>query len=397
MVKKYALIGQNINYSYSKLIHDYLINHYNLAATYELVNVNELDEALLTQYDGCNITIPFKETVLAYAQARSGLGMINTIVKKNDKLHGYNTDLEGFVYLLNNSKLHKMLKELKTIVILGNGATSKMIQAYFKDKMIKVVSRTQTAYNYAMLDTLKADLLINTTPVGMNEDKSLVADHQLYQFKAVIDLNYNPLNSKLKRQANEAKIPFVNGLDMLLVQALKAFELWHGINAMGLLETIKKEVLLQSQKKLALIGFSLSGKTTLIKRYHGVDLDELIALEYGPIATLLKQRRFRERESQVLKEVVVKDTKLLACGGGIVLDANNMQLLRDYLIIYVKESKSVIKQRLARNERPLLKNKEDFNKMYYQRRKLYERYANITLNYEESEAFINEFCHRNKD
>jgi shikimate dehydrogenase len=396
-LKTFALIGKQISYSYSKIIHEYLINYFKIDATYELISIDNINNELLNEYDGCNITIPYKEEVTTLVDNQSNLKMINTILNKDHHLLGYNTDLAGFDYLINNSLIKKILPDIKTIVILGSGATSKMIQYYFKDKDIKIISSHKSNYTYDMLDDIKGDLLINTTPVGMNEYQSLLKDKHLYNYHTVIDLNYNPLNSKLKYQANLANTYYINGLDMLIVQAIKAFEIWHNINAMFLVEDIKKEILLQTQHKIALIGFPLSGKTTLIKEFNGIDLDEEIIKEYGSIDTLIKKKEFRIKESIILNNLINKNTKLLACGGGIVLNSDNMVLLKDYLIIYVKESKYLLKKRMENNYRPLLTNKNSFDKMYYKRKKLYEKYASITMNYEQTKEFLNEFKKRNKN
>ena len=390
-MKKYGLIGQCLDYSYSKYIHDYLIEKYDLEASYDLIEVANLNRALLLKYDGLGITIPYKETVLEFLDENKDNLVCNTIVNKDGYLEGYNTDLVGFAYLVKKLNLRKIEK----IVILGSGATSKLVQHYFKDKETIIISRSGPI-TYDNLKELKADLLVNTTPVGMKENVSLLNEAYLSNYSGIIDLNYNPINSKLALDCAKQDIPFIGGLDMLLKQALKQFELWHGIKT-NIFEykEVKMMVLSKIKPKVALIGLSLSGKTTLVKKYGGIDLDEAIEAKYQEsITKMLTDKTFRLRETIALEEVVNKDNQLIACGGGIMLDHKNMELLKDYLIIHLDIDFNVLIDRLDNNQRPLIKSETDLLFMKQSREKLYRKYANIEMDQDEIEVFLNEISNR---
>jgi len=387
-MKKYGLIGKKLNYSYSKIIHDFLIAEYSVNATYDLIELESINKDILLEYDGLNVTIPYKEEVLQYLDDNIAKMPVNTIMKIHTQLIGYNTDIDGFEYLVKNIKI----ADINKVVILGSGASSKMIQAYFKDKEVIVVSRDDKVNNYQNLKNLHADLLINTTPIGVNEYASPINEEYLTNFHGIIDLNYNPINSKLALDCRKNDINFIGGLDMLLKQAVKSFQIWHGfIVDNNTYQRLKAHVLSQTQPKIALIGLSLSGKTTIIKKYHGVDLDEEIESKYQEnITNMLENNVFRERETIILKELVNGNKKLVACGGGIVLKHENMELLKDYLIIHLTADIETLKERLSNEKRPLIQDEKQLIEMNNERQKLYKKYANIELNQEELEGFLNE-------
>ncbi|MEG0686902.1 MAG: shikimate kinase, partial [Erysipelotrichales bacterium] len=277
------------------------------------------------------------------------------------------------------------------VMILGSGASSKLVQQYFKDKEIIIISRSDEYYNYNNIDLFSADLLVNTTPIGMNEDKSPLND--VSNYKGIIDLNYNPLNSKLKMQALKANIPFVGGIDMLVVQAIKSFEIWHCINiSESVYQEVLLEVLLKLNNKIVLIGMPLSGKTTLVKRYNGVDLDAYVEEnEQESIDRLLSNNVFREKENYYLKDLIQKDTLLIACGGGIVENIDNIILLKDYLIIYLEVPLDILKDRLAFSRRPLLKNIDELEKTYHRRKDKYINSANLIFDYNDVLVVLDKF------
>jgi shikimate dehydrogenase len=389
-MKHYGLIGKKLSYSYSKLIHDYLIKEFKLEAKYELVETAILSRQLLEGYDGLNVTIPYKEAVLSYLDSNDDKMPVNTIVNHKGKLYGYNTDIDGFTYLLN--KLNLNIEEVTSVVVLGSGASSKMIQQYFKDKKVVVISRKDKYFNYDLIPNLKADLLINATPVGMNEERSPITERYLTNFKAVIDLNYNPMNSKLALASRKHNLEFIGGLDMLIVQALKAFELWHEIKVSNeLIGKVRKYLLTKIQPKVAIIGLSLSGKSTIVRKFQGLDLDDYLEEENRQtIAEMIENQTFRDKETIALAEAIDNGSQLIACGGGIILKHENMELLKDYLIIHLKEDINVLIERLNNEVRPLLKDKTDLIEMAESRRNSYSKYANLELNYTELEDFLNE-------
>ncbi|MDF9867208.1 shikimate dehydrogenase [Bacilli bacterium PM5-3] len=387
-MKKYGLIGKKLDYSYSKIIHDELIKSYDFQANYQLIETNSINRELLEKYDGLNITIPYKEEVLNYIDKNVDKLPCNTIVNRDNQLFAYNTDIYGFDFLV--KKLGVL--NIEKVVILGSGASSKLIQHYFKDKEVIVISRSSETNNYSNLKKINADLLVNATPVGMNEYISPINEEYLSNFKAVIDLNYNPINSKLALDCAKHNITFVGGIDMLLVQAIKSFELWHNVIVNRFdAKKIKLKLLAKINQKIAFVGLSLSGKTTLVKKYNGIDLDEAIEKKYNEdIDKMIDNGNFRKRETSVLKELVNENYQLIACGGGIVLNHENMELLKDYLIVHLQVDIDVLIERFISNPRPLIKSQKQLLMMNEKRKELYQKYADIELNKKEAEEFLDE-------
>jgi Shikimate 5-dehydrogenase len=386
-MKKYGLLGKTLTYSYSKIIHEYLFQEYNIAATYDLIETNEITAEMIKQYDGMNVTIPYKETITKFlVENNSPIHVCNTIIKNENDFIGYNTDIDGFQFLLEKINV----QNIETVVILGNGATSKMCQAIFADKKLFVVSRGKTEYTSKDISKLTADLLINCTPVGMNEYNSLLSNEDVVNFRGIIDLNYNPINSKLAYQAQLAKIPFVNGLYMLIVQAVKAFEIWNDVTIpTTIIEKLYQYICFTAFDKVALIGMPFSGKTTMINKFSGYDLDDIIVASTGcTISELFEQNRFREEETAALKHAIEKELPLLALGGGTILKSENIELLKDYLLVFLDEPLEVLKKRVDFTTRPLIKQISDLETLYETRYPLYNQVANIAVSGGELEYYL---------
>lgn len=388
-MKKYGLVGKNLKYSHSKFIHEYLIDYYNIDATYDLIEIPAFNKDVLYRYDGLNITIPYKQDVIEFLDLnKSKINAINTILNIDNKLTGYNTDIDGFALLVEKLALN----DIKKIVILGSGATSLMVKEYFKNKEIVVVSRSSDLYNYENIDNLSADLLVNTTPVGMSEYVSPVDEKLLINYRGVIDLNYNPFNSKLSNDCKKNNVKFINGLYMLIKQACNAFEIWHDLKIENnLIEKIYNKLLFKNNKKIALMGMPLSGKTRITRKYGGCDLDEEIISTFNEsIEQMLKNNTFRDRETVVLEKLVKENKSLIALGGGCILKHQNVEILKDYLLVYLKVDLEVLFKRLEFSHRPLLKSKEDLKKTYENRKNLYNKYANVILTKKDLEELLNE-------
>ncbi|GBU10983.1 hypothetical protein AwErysi_05990 [Erysipelotrichaceae bacterium] len=389
-MRKYGLVGKKLSYSYSKIIHTFLIEYYNLSAVYDLIEVDFIDSKLLAQYDGLNITIPYKADVIPFLQKNlSPIAAVNTILKNGDELIGYNTDIIGFSYLV--EKL--AITDIKKIVILGSGASSKMVAHFFADAEIIVISRNHPQYNYEYLQTITADLLINTTPVGMDAYDSPIPSELLTHYRGIIDINYNPLNSKLGMDAKKQNIPYINGLYMLIIQAVRAFEIWFELSVdPSVVEEIYYHICFLTHPKIALIGMPMSGKTTAITAFFGCDLDDQIIKRSGEkIADMLDRGTFRRAESRTLQALVNEGHKLIALGGGAILNFENLEIIKDYLIIFLNTPLEVLQKRIQTDTRPLLKKKGDLEKLYEKRIPLYKQYANITIETNELEAKLNEY------
>ena len=234
---RYGLIGEKLGHSYSKIIHEKLINkEYNL---FEL-DRNELDTFLKEKnFKGVNVTIPYKSTVIPYLDeiddSAKKIAAVNTIVNHENKLIGYNTDYHGFLYTLEH---HNISIKGEKVIVLGNGGASKAIIAVLQDLQageIIVVGRTirdnTVSFEECYEKHTDGKIIINTTPVGMYPkiDESPLNLETFNSCTHLVDIIYNPAETKLMYQARSKGIYVVNGLEMLVAQAKFAAEYFHGI------------------------------------------------------------------------------------------------------------------------------------------------------------------------
>ncbi len=228
----YGLIGEKLGHSYSKDIHEMLADY-----TYDLcpLTKNEFKEFMEKHnFKAINVTIPYKQDVIPYLdeldENARAIGAVNTIVNKNGKLCGHNTDFSGFLYML---RRHGIDIAGKKCVVLGDGGASKAVVAVLKKlgaREIVIVDVIKTAssitYEECFDKHTDAEFIANTSPVGMYPkcDASPVDLNKFPQCRAVVDVIYNPLETVLISQAKECGMTGVNGLEMLVAQALYAVE-----------------------------------------------------------------------------------------------------------------------------------------------------------------------------
>ncbi|MGL5021648.1 MAG: shikimate kinase, partial [Mycoplasmatales bacterium] len=346
-MKKYGLIGTKLNYSYSKLIHERLGNLMNIEVVYDLIETDELSKINFKEYSGLNITTPFKKEILNYTSScDNSVDIVKCCNTLDEKQKGYNTDVLGFEYLLASISIDISL--IKRIVIMGSGATSQMIQNVFGSD-VECVVLSQKNDSYSNTKKIYGDLLFNTTPLGMGDlvDKIAIDENLIANFKAVIDLNYNPIINKLLYTASKHKIVNANGLDMLIFQAIKAFEIWHDVIVDNeFIKIIKKEILNLTTKGTAIIGMPLSGKShyfanSIKESSQYFDLDDYIEnkidMKIFDYINLNGENKFRDLETECLKEIINNGIKYIACGGGIIERWENRYILKEYQIINISK------------------------------------------------------------
>ena len=228
----YGLIGEKLGHSYSKDIHEMLADY-----TYDLCPLSreEFKEFMEERaFRAINVTIPYKQDVIPFLDSMDNnaraIGAVNTIVNRNGKLEGHNTDFSGFLYMLQK---HGIQIEGKKCVVLGDGGASKAVVAVLKKLgasqiVIVDIIRTESAITYeeCFEKHTDAQFIANTSPVGMYPkcDASPVDLKRFPQCEAVADVIYNPLETKLVAQAKKLGMTGVNGLEMLVAQALYAVE-----------------------------------------------------------------------------------------------------------------------------------------------------------------------------
>lgn len=249
---KYALLGEKLSHSFSPLIHKEIFKDFNIDATYELKEIKKeeikdtLDLLKKGIYNGYNVTIPYKKEVMKYLDIIDDkaleIGAVNTIYCKDGKLIGYNTDYYGFKEEVIYNKIDVLNKEC---FILGTGGASLALNKALKDLGANTyfVSRNPKNSNtisYDELNNKNPYLIVNSTPVGMypNIDSSPIDEKLCQKAKYVMDIIFNPLQTKLLKYANSN----MNGLFMLVGQAIKAEEIWQNKKYNGSIEKLLKRI-----------------------------------------------------------------------------------------------------------------------------------------------------------
>lgn len=377
---KYCLIGKKLGHSYSKVIHSLQGLDYSLVE----IGENELSGFVKEAYDGFNVTIPYKKYIIPLLdfvdEDAKSIGAINTVLRKNGKLYGYNTDVYGMEYAINRANIQI---SGKNVMVLGTGGTSLTARAVCKKmgaKEVFVVSRTGEI-NYLNCYEKDVQIIINTTPVGMYPDiEPSPVDLTKFSFiEGVFDCVYNPIRTSLILQAQKLGIKCSGGLPMLVAQGLKAEEIWLDIKIdKARFEEILSE--LENQKRnIVLIGMPSCGKSTVAKILaeklgrEVVDTDELVFIRQGAKPSELiesyGEEYFRDKESLAVKEASSKQGVIIATGGGAVLREENVICLkRNGVLIYLERSVD----KLIDDDRPLSKNGA-ISRLFAKRKPIYEK------------------------
>ena len=393
---QYGLIGEHLGYSFSKDIHGQLS-----PCAYELRELpREGLDAFLKEapFLGINVTIPYKEAVLPYLswispEARA-IGAVNTIVKRDGRLLGYNTDYTGLKALAAKAGVSFRGRR---VLILGAGGAAKCAHALAMDE--GAVSVTHAVRNprepgQIRLDGLGPDcdgeILVNCTPVGVypEEEKRPTDIRILPCLKGVLDLIYNPLRTNLVLDAQEAGMPAEGGLYMLVAQAVAARALFDGTDR-AFRETTDGvyQNLYKAKCNLVLTGMPSSGKSTLGQLLADktgrrfVDTDSLIPEKAGKSIPQIfaedGEARFRDWESEVIREVSREKGLVIATGGGAVLDWQNVRRLRrNGTILYLQRG---LERLTATADRPLSSDRNALEALFERRKAAYERAAEFTV------------------
>ena len=385
---RFGLLGRKLGHSYSPVIFD-LMGGYR----YDLFEREPEDiEALLRNedFDGLNVTIPYKKEVLQYLDEvdalAARLGSVNTIVKRNGKLYGHNSDYFGFRSLMEQTSIDVTGKK---ILVLGSGGASVTVVAVLEDLGAKpvVISRSGEN-NYSNLERhADAAMIVNTTPVGMypNTGVSPLDVGSFPRLEGVIDVIYNPARTQLLLDAEALGIPAFNGLWMLVGQAKKSAE-WFMDKPLddGLVPQIHR-TLRDRMENIALIGMAGCGKSSvgrLLAKEMGrkfVDADTEIELLAGkPIPQIFTEDgedAFRKLETEVLANLGKQSGLVIATGGGCVTRQRNYPLLRqNSRILWLKREP----ENLPTDGRPLSQ-KTPPAVLYEQRRPLYEAFSDAAV------------------
>ena len=393
-MKKYGCIGKKLAHSFSKEIHEKLADY-----AYDLIELAEEEIAPFFEkkdFAAINVTIPYKQTVIPYldsiSEVAERIGAVNTIVNKDGKLCGYNTDYYGMKALIERIGIDLTGKK---VLVLGTGGTSKTARVVAADlgaAEILTVSRRKTdhyiTYEEAVQEHADANVIINTTPSGMYPDcESRPIDiTEFTQLIGVVDVVYNPLCTNLVLDAKQRGIKAEGGLYMLIMQAVVAVERF--------LDTrIAKEVadrvfasIFASKENVVLTGMPGSGKSTVgkllnIEGFEFVDTDEEIEKRCGcSIKELIQEKgeaHFRALETEVIREVSSMNCRIISTGGGAVLKEENVRALKRNGKLYFLNAD--LSRLQATDSRPLSDTQEKLARLYTERMSLYTGTADVVV------------------
>lgn len=384
---EYGLIGKRLGHSYSKQIHEQIAPY-----TYELhaLEESELPAFLRARaFRAVNVTIPYKEAVLPFLDSiderAKAIGAVNTIVQKDGKLIGCNTDYDGLLALLHKKRIS--LKG-KNVLILGTGGTAKTAHAAAQSqgaKSILHVTRQKKAqqafdcitYAQAKTQAAAAQVIINTTPVGMypHEEETPLDLADFPGIESVVDVIYHPLRTDLVLQAKERGILASGGLFMLCAQAVFASDLFLGKTSDAARAEEVYQTLCMEKQNIVLCGMPTSGKSTVAKalakrlQKEAVDTDDLFTQIHdtapAQFIRLHGEQAFRDAESKIVKEAAAKEGSILAIGGGSLLRSDNLRTLqRNGLLVFLDRD---LPHLTARGDRPLSATRADLEALYHAR------------------------------
>ncbi len=386
----YGLLGRKLGHSLSPEIHAKLCDYeYKLYPT-EPENLDEFftDKKL----KAFNVTIPYKIEAFNRCAERSEtaekVGSVNTVVRRPDgTLYGDNTDYFGFSYMAEKCGCDFRGKK---VLILGSGGASLTVLHVANDngaKEVVVVSRSGED-NYENISRhYDADIIVNTTPVGMypNNGERLIDLEKFTKCRKALDLIYNPARTLFLLDAQRLGIDCINGLYMLVAQALRAAEVFTGEKIP--LEKIDKiyDEIMKEQKNIVLVGMPGCGKSTvaaLLSEKTGricVDTDSMVE-ECGEkipdIFAKYGEAEFRRRETEAVKTAGKDKGKIIATGGGAILRPENRIALRENSTVIFLNAPT---ETLATDGRPLSKSPEALMKMHSERLPLYLETADYTV------------------
>lgn len=387
---KCGLLGEKLGHSYSPAIHGMLAGYeYRL---YEKAPDQVEDFIRNGDWDGLNVTIPYKKTVLPLCDELSErakrIGSVNTLVRRADgTVFGDNTDAYGFEKLIGRCGMQAAGKKA---LVLGSGGASVMAVEVLRAlgaSPVVIISRSGED-NYANICRhADARLIVNTTPVGMypRNGEAAVDLCAFPDCEGVLDVVYNPARTALLLQAEKLGIPHAGGLYMLVGQAKRSCELFTGMSIPDTEIDRIETMLARSMQNIVLIGMPGCGKSTVgsllaeklarplceadaeIEKAAGMSIPEIFAIG--------GETSFRQKETAVLSELGKRSGAVISTGGGCVTREGNYSLLhQNGVIVWLRREIDA----LPKDGRPISL-KSDLHELYEKRRPLYARFADAVV------------------
>lgn len=389
---RYFLVGKSLNYSFSPIIYEMFgLENYNLFPT------TKFNDILKINFSGINITNPYKYDAFNACdqldESAKITGVVNTIIRLDNKLIGHNTDYFGFSKLL---EYHNINLVNKKVLIIGNGATSKTITKVLETKQVSEISylvrNIKNEFEHNINDFNKFidyEIIINATPHGTYpecEDDLLFSLDGFNKLEALIDVVYNPDKTPLLMYESVG-VKKVNGLMMLVAQAAAAASLYTKIDYRNNIEEVYRKLNF-SLKNIVLIGMPYSGKSRVgrelseLLNHKLIDIDLLMEANKHDLASILEvsdESTFRKLEEEYAFKFSKERGQIISTGGGIVLSEKAMRAFKkNSVIVFIDTPLEALIKRID-NSRPLVKNKEDLINLYNQRIGLYKKYCDIII------------------
>lgn len=392
---EYGLIGEKLGHSFSKEIHERISSY-----KYQICEVSkeDFDNFMISRrFKAINVTIPYKEKVIPYLyfidDIAKQIGAVNTIVNKDGKLYGYNTDFYGLKSLIEKNDIDINNKK---VLILGTGGTSKTANAVVKSLNAREVifasinnEPNTVTYEEAISKHNDAEVIINTTPCGMypNNDGLIIDINYFPKLTALCDVVYNPLRTSFIQSGIKKGLKVASGLYMLVGQAVYASGIFKGEEvSLNLIDEVFEEIYQQKQN-IILIGMPSCGKTTIGKilseKYNKqfVDTDTLIEEELGmPIKDFLtkdNENTFRDVEEKVIEKVSKSSNLIISTGGGVIKRPINIERLKkNGKVVFIDRD---IDKLVPTTDRPLSSSVENLKKLYSERYHIYLATADVIV------------------
>lgn len=386
----YGLLGEKLEHSYSPTVHRLLgLENYRLFE----VSPERLEDFIKTkEFDGLNVTIPYKKSVIPFLDDMSDtareIGSVNVIVKREDgTLYGDNTDAFGFVALVKQTGLFIGGKK---VLVLGSGGASLAVVAGLNRlhaSEIVVISRSGENNYENISKHYDADFIVNTTPVGMypNNGEAPLSLEGFNSLSGVFDVIYNPVKTKLVLDAEARGIPAFGGIHMLVMQAVKTEEIFLGGYINRFVYGKAEETLLKSVKNVTLIGMPGSGKTVIGRRLAArlgrefVDIDHYIEAREGKTVTEIfnegGEEYFRKIETECTAEVSKRSGLVISTGGGVVTRPENRDLIKqNSTVVYLICNNP----NASKRKRPIL-NEHSYEELSKERLPVYRAWADTSI------------------
>jgi len=250
-MKKYFVIGNPINHSLSPKLHNYWLKENNIDAVYEKMELSENDiEGIISEIknekiNGINVTVPFKKSVIPFLDQLTPLAReaqsVNTVLKKDNKIIGDNTDIGGFEQGLKH--INYSIKNKKVFILGAGGVASSIIIALKRLGVSKIILSNRTKEKaedlkktYSELEIINwgempnFDMIINSTSLGLKKSDDIKLNYEkIGSNKLFYDLIYNPIQTNFLVKAKKFGNKVENGKMMFIYQAQLAFKIWHNI------------------------------------------------------------------------------------------------------------------------------------------------------------------------